>query len=73
MDPRDDELQQRVCRACNDKYDYPVPHSSATRFHCPACAALPEPVRAVVERLNRRLRELERKLAAKAAPKPNAG
>ncbi|MFO0974689.1 MAG: hypothetical protein U1A27_14805 [Phycisphaerae bacterium] len=37
MDPRDDELQQRVCRACNDKYDYPVPNSGATRY-CPACA-----------------------------------
>src|SRR5437016_1460265 len=56
----DDELQSRVCRACDRRYDYPVPRSPATRFYCEQCADLPHGVRAVVERLNKRVRELER-------------
>jgi hypothetical protein len=52
------ELQQRVCRVCQQTYDYPLPRSLATRFHCEVCVALPSQVRAVFERQNRRIKEL---------------
>jgi hypothetical protein len=68
MAERDDELQVRVCRACNEKYDYPVKKSPATRFYCETCALLPEGVRTTVERLNKRVKELERKLSPKPVP-----
>lgn len=56
----DDELQSRQCRACDRRYDYPVVRNRATRFYCESCADLPEGVRATIERLNKRVRELER-------------
>lgn len=56
----DDELQVRQCRACDRKYDYPVVRSRATRFYCETCADLPDGVRTTVERLNKRIRDLER-------------
>ena len=56
----DDELQNRKCRACDRSYDYPVARSRATRFYCDTCADLPEGVRATFERLNKRVRELEK-------------
>jgi hypothetical protein len=57
----DEELQTRTCRACDRRYDYPVLRSRATRFYCEICAELPEGVRATIERLNKRIRELERR------------
>ena len=56
----DSELQSRQCRACDRRYDYPVIRSEATRFYCETCAGLPDAVRATIERLNKRVRELER-------------
>jgi len=58
----DGELQSRQCRACDRKYDYPVVKNRATRFYCEACSDLPEGVRATFERLNKRVRELEKLL-----------
>jgi len=54
------ELQSRQCRACDRKYDYPVVRSRATRFYCETCADLPEAIRTTIERMNKRIRELER-------------
>lgn len=53
-----DEIHERVCRACNETYNYPVPKSPATRFYCETCAGLDAPVRAVLERYNKRLKSL---------------
>ncbi len=73
MTERSDELQVRVCRGCNQNYDYPVIKSAATRFYCERCALLPDGVRATIEQLNKRIKELEKKLTPKpAAAKPNA-
>jgi len=73
MPERDDELQVRVCRACNAGYDYPVIKSRATRFYCETCALLPDDARATFEKMNKRLKDLEKKLAPKPTPaKPNA-
>lgn len=52
------ETRARTCRACNETYEYPVPKSPATRFHCPACAELSADVRNVLEKYNRRLKAL---------------
>ncbi|MCK6455410.1 MAG: hypothetical protein L6Q92_02605 [Phycisphaerae bacterium] len=69
----DDEVQTRVCRACGEKYRYPVKHSPAQRFYCELCAQLPTTVRAVFERLTRRVVELERAASGRvAARKPHA-
>jgi hypothetical protein len=53
-----DELEQRVCRSCQQTYTYPVRRSLATRFYCEACMELPARVRAAFEKYNRRLKEL---------------
>jgi hypothetical protein len=54
----EDELQQRVCRACNASYKYPVLRSLATRFYCESCAELPAGVRQAFEQMNKRIRNL---------------
>lgn len=77
----DDELQQRVCRACNQTYDYPERGSAATRFYCAGCMELPAPVRATFEQFNKRVKslsatvqKLEQKLNAKGdSPRSPAG
>jgi protein-arginine kinase activator protein McsA len=68
------EIQQRVCRACNSTYKYPVLRSLATRFYCADCMELPERVRAAFELLNKRVKnltatveKLEKRLAAVSA------
>ncbi|HSW43999.1 MAG TPA: hypothetical protein VLM89_00315 [Phycisphaerae bacterium] len=53
-----EELQQRVCRACQQTYTYPVLKSTATRFYCEACTELPVAVRSAFEKSNRRLKDL---------------
>lgn len=53
-----EELQQRVCRACQGTYEYPLPRSLATRFYCESCMGLPAEVRAMFEKYNRRIRDL---------------
>ena len=58
MTDRDDETQERGCRACDKRYVYPVPRSLATRFYCAECMTLPPAVRATFEQFNRRLRKL---------------
>ena len=70
----DDELQERVCRACNQTYAYPVLKSMATRFYCKDCMELPPAVRSTFEQFNKRLKalaaavgKLEQKLDAAAA------
>jgi len=68
MAERDSELQVRVCRGCNQSYDYPVIKSAATRFYCERCALLPDAVRATIEQLNKRIKELEKKVLPKPAP-----
>jgi hypothetical protein len=74
MARNDDELQERVCRACNRTYDYPELKSGATRFYCEACADLPAGVRATFEQFNKRIKtlsatvqKLEQKLSAAGA------
>ena len=66
-----DELQKRVCRACNQTYEYPVYKSSATRFYCEGCMELSAEVRATFEQFNKRIKtltatvaKLEQKLGA---------
>ncbi len=54
----EDELQQRVCRACQKTYPYPVPRSLATRFYCAECMELPDTVRATFESFNKRIKSL---------------
>jgi len=56
------ECRPRVCRACNESYDYPAFKSSATRFHCERCADLPADVRAVFEKYNRRVKAMAAQL-----------
>ncbi len=58
MSEQDDELQERVCRACNETYRYPVRSGSATRFYCEACSELSIELRALFERQNRRIKAL---------------
>jgi hypothetical protein len=52
----------RPCRACGRKYDYPVKGGDATRHHCADCVTIPADVRAILERLNTRVLQLERQL-----------
>lgn len=58
MPKEDNELQDRICRACNETYRYPVPRSGATRFHCETCAELPTATRGVLEKFNKRIKAL---------------
>lgn len=58
MSEQRDEVQERVCRACNAVYKYPVRRSLATRFHCEACVALAPEIRAAFEQFNKRIRAL---------------
>jgi len=58
MAPDDDELQERVCRACSRTYDYPVHKSTATRFYCEDCSDLPPAVRTAFEQFNKRIKSL---------------
>lgn len=64
------EIQQRVCRCCNQTYRYPLLRSQATRFYCADCVELPDSARIVIERLNKRVKQLSTqldKLSAKMA------
>jgi hypothetical protein len=77
MAQKDDELQERVCRACNQTYDYPVRKSTATRFYCEDCMELPSAVRTAFEQFNKRIKtlaatvaKLEQKLNAAAGTGP---
>jgi len=70
------ETSKRVCRACNESYDYPVLRSLATRFHCAACVELPAETRALFEKYNKRIKalaaqvaKLEQRCREKDAPK----
>lgn len=58
METQDKESHKRVCRACNESYEYPVPRSPATRFHCASCAELPQETRALFEKYNKRVKAL---------------
>jgi len=62
--------RQRTCRACGRKFDYPVKGSVATRHHCEDCVAVPPETRKVLERLNNRITQLERQLAAQSHRPP---
>jgi chaperonin cofactor prefoldin len=55
---QDTEIRKRVCRGCNESYDYPVPRSPATRFYCDSCAELPAEVRAILEKYNKRIKAM---------------
>ena len=66
MGDNDDLKQRRQCRCCQRMYDYAVPGSHSTRFLCPDCAALPEPIRKVFISMNKRIIELETQLKAQA-------
>ena len=58
----DQELQTRTCRACGDDYRYPVLRSQATRFYCETCTELPPVVRSTLEKQNKRIRVLNRRI-----------
>jgi hypothetical protein len=62
--------RQRTCRACGKKFDYPVKGSDATRHHCEDCVVVPPETRKVLERLNNRIAQLERQLAAQSRRPP---
>lgn len=72
MAQRDEELQERICRACNQKYDYPVYKSTATRFYCENCMELSPRVRATFEQFNKRIKSLTAAVQ-KLEPKLNEG
>ena len=52
----------RACRACGNKFEYPVKGSAATRHHCGDCVAVPATTRRILERLNDRVKQLEHRL-----------
>jgi hypothetical protein len=52
----------RTCRACGQKFEYPVKGSAATRHHCDDCVAVPAETRKILERLNSRVTQLENQL-----------
>jgi hypothetical protein len=54
------ETKKHTCRCCNRTYNYPVPRSRTTRFHCTECAALAPGLRSVFEQMNRRLKRTEK-------------
>jgi hypothetical protein len=54
----DNELQQRVCRACNRTYKYPLLKSLASRFYCEECMQLDPEIRAAFEQFNKRIKTL---------------
>ena len=54
--------RQRTCRACGQKFDYPVKGSAATRHHCEDCVFVPVETRKTLERLNNRVTQLENQL-----------
>jgi hypothetical protein len=58
MPEQDRETKKRVCRSCNESYDYPLPRDPATRFHCSACVELPAGTRALFEKYNKRIKAL---------------
>ncbi|NLX21609.1 MAG: hypothetical protein GXY55_08040 [Phycisphaerae bacterium] len=58
MSEQEDELEDRVCRACHQTYRYPIRKSSATRSHCETCANLPPSVRSTLEKLTKRVTQL---------------
>lgn len=58
MPDQDTGTKERVCRSCNERYEYPVPRSLATRFHCAACVELPAETRALFEKYNKRIKTL---------------
>ena len=53
-----EELQRRICRVCQESYDYPVARAWQPRFHCEACSELPAGVRVSLEKQARRIKEL---------------
>lgn len=62
MPDQDTGTKKRVCRSCNESYEYPVSRSLATRFHCPACVELPAETRALFEKYNKRIKALTAQL-----------
>lgn len=56
------ESRPRICRACNETYEYPVLKSPATRFYCPTCAELPAQTRGMFEKFNRRIKAMSSQL-----------
>jgi hypothetical protein len=68
-----DEIQDRTCRVCGRKYQYPIPRSLATRFNCDKCVSLDPEVRAMFQHFNKRITTLQKQvnaLKAAAPPKP---
>ncbi len=63
MVDQSDELQERICRACDRKYKYPVLRSEATRFYCEDCMQLSPDVRGTFEQYNKRIKKLTSQLA----------
>jgi hypothetical protein len=70
------ETRIRKCRACGREYEYPLKGDPSTRHHCAVCATLPEPTRAIFERLTLEIRALQRRVKSlETSPKasPEAG
>jgi hypothetical protein len=61
--PTTSGARPRTCRACGKKFDYPVKGGAATRHHCEDCVLVPPGTRKIMERLNSRITQLERRLA----------
>jgi hypothetical protein len=69
------ETRERVCICCGEKFQYPAAGTvHATKFFCENCGQLPPPIRKAFERLNTRIRKLEKLLQKPAAAsKPDMG
>jgi hypothetical protein len=64
---RSKETKARQCQACGESYEYPLPGSPATRFHCDNCAGLPERARKAMGRMMTRIRALEKAIGKQGA------
>ncbi|MDA0748769.1 MAG: hypothetical protein O2954_19805 [bacterium] len=58
------EKGRRVCRACGERYEYPVHSGVATRYHCEQCVEIPKEIRRIFERMRRRLDRVVREVEA---------
>ena len=54
--------KEKTCQVCGTGYTYPEKGTNATRFHCAACAALPDAFRKILTKMSKRIQSLERKL-----------
>ncbi len=67
--------EQRICRACNATFKYPLRAGQASRFYCASCMELEPVVRNTFEQQNKRLKSLTatvEKLVRQLTERPGA-